>query len=138
MASSRVFLLVHGIEQRAGQAGTLATVRAGFGELGGVASECVGFFQRDCAGAQGRAAHGAVILQLVYPAAGASLSLGVAGGSSRCGTPARSWEGTPAQVTPLKCSAHNKTGVSHGFLHQALTPELSLLWLNSLLQSDSA
>lgn len=63
MTSSRVFWLIHGIEQRAGQAGTLATVRAGFGELGGGASECVGFFQRGCAGAQGRAACGAVGLQ---------------------------------------------------------------------------
>lgn len=137
MTSSRVFWLIHGIEQRAGQAGTLATVRAGFGELGGGASECVGFFQRGCAGAQGRAACGAVGLQPSTWLLGVPSPEGQWGGSSRRGTPAGSWGGTPAQVTPLKYCQHNKTGVADGFLHRALAPELALLWLNSLLQSDS-
>lgn len=119
MTNSRVFWLVRGIKQRVGHGSTSPAAQAVFGELGGT-SECVGFFQCRCASMQGRAACSGVGLHL-----GDSLTLGEFGGSSRCGTPAGSWRGSPALVTPQKCCNHNKPAMADGFLYRALTTVLN-------------
>lgn len=121
MTNSRVFWLVHGIKQRVGHGSTSPTAQAGFGKLGGT-SECVGFFQCCCAGMQGRAACSGVGLQPVclsvwgFPHLGGGL-----GEAASVGPQPGSWEGTPTQVTLLKCCDRNKPVIADGFLYHALT-----------------
>lgn len=121
MTNSRVFWLVHGIKQRVGHGSTSPTAQAGFGKLGGT-SECVGFLQCCCAGMQGRAAcSGGWFATRLPGCLGVPSPWGGPGGSSKCGTSAGSWEGTPTQVTPLKCCNRNKPVIADGFLYHALT-----------------